>query len=142
MMNNSRQTTRLGMVLYPAAALSLVAGLVGLRVVPYHFEEWWVFGAFFLVTALVQSLYGTVLLLWPTASVFLFGLLGNAASVLTYLVVRSPSVEGTTSPLDALMVVSGVSLVAALGWLLASRLRSYRRAVVLVPNLNRTARSS
>jgi len=44
-------------VLYAAAALSLLAALIHLWVTPEHLEEWWGYGAFFLVTALAQALY-------------------------------------------------------------------------------------
>ena len=42
-------------VLYAAAALSLLAALIHLWVTPEHLEEWWGYGAFFLVTALAQK---------------------------------------------------------------------------------------
>ena len=35
-------------VLFMVAALSLVAGLIHLWVMPEHFEEWWGYGVFFL----------------------------------------------------------------------------------------------
>ncbi len=35
-------------VLYTVAALSLLAALIHLWVMPEHFEEWWGYGAFFL----------------------------------------------------------------------------------------------
>ncbi len=42
--------------MYAAAALSLVAALEHLWVVPQHFEEWWGYGAFFLASAVAQAL--------------------------------------------------------------------------------------
>ena len=50
-------------VLY--AALSLLAALIHLRVMPEHFEEWWGYGTFFLVYAVAQGLYVPILLRWP-----------------------------------------------------------------------------
>ena len=39
---NARQASYLPRsVLYPVAALSLIAGLIHLWVMPEHFEEWW-----------------------------------------------------------------------------------------------------
>jgi hypothetical protein len=38
-------------ILYTVAALSLLAGLIHLGVMPEHFEEWWGYSAFFLVAA-------------------------------------------------------------------------------------------
>lgn len=52
-------------ILYLAGALSLVAALAHLWVTPEHFEEWWGYGVFFLVAALVQGLYGAALLRCP-----------------------------------------------------------------------------
>ena len=43
-----------GRILYAAAALSLLAALIHLWVMPEHFEEWWGYGAFFFVAAAVQ----------------------------------------------------------------------------------------
>jgi hypothetical protein len=50
-------------VLY--AALSLLAALIHLRVMPEHFEEWWGYGTFFLVCTVAQGLYVPLLLRWP-----------------------------------------------------------------------------
>lgn len=124
-------------LLYPTAAFSLVAGLVQLRVVPQHFEEWWAYGAFFLVAALAQSLYGSVLLLWPNVRVLLAGMAGNSIMVLTYLFTRSPEVAkaGDVGALDLLTTVSGTAIAAALGYLLLSQLHYFRLAVALVPVL-------
>src|ERR687884_675196 len=51
--------------LYAAAALSLLAGLIHLWVTPEHFEEWWGYGAFFLVAGAAPILYVPTVLLWP-----------------------------------------------------------------------------
>jgi hypothetical protein len=52
-MSASRLATRPTVVLYAAVALSLLAALIHLRVIPEHFEEWWGYGTFFLVCAIV-----------------------------------------------------------------------------------------
>jgi hypothetical protein len=54
MMSVSQVADRPTGVLYTVAALSLIAGLIHLWVVPEHFEEWWGYGVFFLVAALAQ----------------------------------------------------------------------------------------
>ncbi len=59
--------------LYAAAALSLAAALIHLWVMPEHFEEWWGYGTFFLVSALAQALYVPLLLRWPTGMILLLG---------------------------------------------------------------------
>jgi hypothetical protein len=134
MMYQARPATTHRALLYPAAVLSLVAGLVQLRLVPQHFEEWWAYGAFFLVAALAQSLYATVLLLWPKGVILLAGMAGNSLAVLTYLVTRSPGTGHASDigVLDALVTASGVGMVAALGFLLLSRLSQEGRTVGLV----------
>jgi hypothetical protein len=69
-----------GRILYPAAALlSVVAALAHLWAMPEHFREWWGYGAFFLVVALAQGLYGLGLLRWPSRALFVAGLAGNLA---------------------------------------------------------------
>ncbi len=80
--------------LYTAAALSLVAALAHLWVMPEHFEEWWGYGAFFLVAAIAQGLYGVVLLRrgTPGRSLLLLGIAGNLALVLLYAVTRTVGV--------------------------------------------------
>jgi hypothetical protein len=52
-MNARQAANRLRSALYPIAALSLIAGLIHLWVMPEHFEEWWGYGTFFLVPATV-----------------------------------------------------------------------------------------
>ena len=128
-------------LLLPAATVSLVAGLVGLGVVPQHFEDWWVYGALFLAGALGQSLYGTVLLLWPTRAILLTGVAGNAALSLVYISARSPAAGGTFSAVDLAAAALGFGLVAALGWMLTTRPRQ-DAATTLVPELHRPARLS
>ena len=76
-------------VLYAAAALSLLAALIHLWVTPEHFEEWWGYGAFFLVAALAQMLYAPLVLVWPTRTVLLLGIGGNLAIVVLYLLTRT-----------------------------------------------------
>jgi MFS family permease len=83
---------RRGPTLYAAAALSLVAGLVHLWVAPEHFEEWWGYGAFFLVAAAAQVIYVPLLLRWPSRAVLLTGIAGNMAIVALYLLTRTTGI--------------------------------------------------
>jgi hypothetical protein len=75
--------------LYAAAVLTLLAALVHLWVTPEHFEEWWGYGAFFLVAAAAQILYVPIVLLWPTRIILLGGITGNLAIVVLYLLTRT-----------------------------------------------------
>src|SRR5215208_6243791 len=59
-----------------AAALSLLAALVHLWVTPEHFEEWWGYGAFFVMAAAAQILYVPIVLLLPIRIVLLGGIAG------------------------------------------------------------------
>ncbi len=78
--------------LYVAAGLSLTAVLIHLWVMPEHFEEWWGYGAFFLVVALAQGLYGVSLLRWPGKRLFFLGIGGNLAIVAFYVMTRTAGI--------------------------------------------------
>jgi hypothetical protein len=65
-----------------AAALSLLAAAIHFWVMPEHFEEWWGYGAFFLVVAVAQAGYAVVLLRRPADHRLIWaGLLGNLAII-------------------------------------------------------------
>ena len=55
-------------LLYAAAAFSLVAALIHLVAMPEHFEEWRGYGTFFLAVAAFRGAYAPVLLRWPRPS--------------------------------------------------------------------------
>jgi FtsP/CotA-like multicopper oxidase with cupredoxin domain len=116
-------------ILYTAAALSVGAALAHVWVMPQHFEEWWGYGAFFLVAAAAQGIYGVVLLRWPGSPLFVAGVAGNLAIVILYLVTRTAGVpllgphagevEGIGA-IDLIATASEVALIAALVALLRS----------------------
>jgi hypothetical protein len=120
----TQATDRQRGVLYAVAALSLMAGLIHLWVMPEHFEEWWGYGAFFLVAAVAQVVYVPLLLRWPNRSVLLLGIAGNSAIVLLYLLTRvvgiplfgpeAWEVEGI-GIIDMCATMSEVAIVVALG---------------------------
>ena len=111
-------------VLGTVAVLSLTAALIHLWVTPEHFEEWWGYGAFFLVAAVAQVLYVPLLLRWPNRTVLLLGIAGNSAIVLLYLLTRvvgiplfgpeAGEVEGVGT-IDACATISEAAIVVALG---------------------------
>jgi hypothetical protein len=72
-----------------AAALSLVAALVHLWVMPEHFEEWWGYGAFFLVSAFFQGAYAPALVRWPRPWILYLGIVANLGVVILWLVTRT-----------------------------------------------------
>lgn len=128
-------------VLYPAAAFSLFAALIHLWVIPEHFEEWWGYGAFFLVAALAQGIYGAVLLRWPGQRLLLLGLVGNSLIVVLYLLTRTigipffgpeaGEVEGI-GVVDVCATSSEVVLIIALGALLLRSLPRERVVTILL----------
>lgn len=123
-MSVSQATDRPRGVLYTVAALSLLAALIHLWVMPEHFEEWWGYGAFFLVAAVAQVVYVPLLLRWPNRTVQLFGIAGNSAIVLLYLLTRvvgiplfgpeAGEVEGV-GIIDLCATSSEAAIVVALG---------------------------
>jgi hypothetical protein len=128
-------------VLYAAAALSLVAALIHLWVMPEHFREWWGYGAFFLVSAVAQVLYVPLLLRRPSRTILLLGVGGNLAIVSLYLLTRTVGiplfgphageVEGTGF-MDLCATTSELGIAVALGAVLLRNLPSDRRRLVLV----------
>ena len=128
-------------VLYAAAALSLLAALIHLWVTPEHFEEWWGYGAFFLIAALAQALYAPLLVRRPNGTVLVLGIAGNLAIVLLYLLTRTlgipffgpeaGEVEGV-GVADACATASELGLVVALGAALLRDATPERRRTVLI----------
>ncbi|MDQ3362874.1 MAG: twin-arginine translocation signal domain-containing protein [Actinomycetota bacterium] len=119
-----------------AGALSLVAALAHFWAMPEHFEAWWGYGVFFLSAAVVQGLYGVVLLRRPGRTLLLLGLVGNLALVLLYTVTRTAGVPffGPHAGEVEGMEVLGLSAVfaeAALVVALAVLLRPARRPGVV-----------
>ena len=75
-----------------AALLSLVAAVIHVWVMPEHFEEWWGYGLFFLVSAAAQALYAVILLRAPTAIVLRVGIIGSLAIIVLWVVTRTTGI--------------------------------------------------
>jgi hypothetical protein len=126
-------------VLPAVAALSLMAGLVHLWVTPEHFEEWWGYGAFFLVAAVAQVLYVPLLIRWPNRTVLLLGIVGNSAIVLLYLLTRvvgiplfgpeAGEIEGV-GIIDVCATMSEAAIVVALGGLVLMGIARERATLI------------
>jgi manganese oxidase len=86
------QKTPSGRILYPAAGLSLAAGLIHLWAMPEHLKEWWAYGAFFLLVALAQGVFALGLLRWPRKPLYLAGIAGNLSVVSLYTVTRTAGI--------------------------------------------------
>ena len=121
------------------AALSLIAGLIHLWVVPEHFEEWWGYGTFFLVAAAAQIIYVPLLLRWPNRTVLLLGIAGNSAIVLLYLLTRvvgiplfgpeTGEVEGV-GVIDVCATMSEAAIVVSLGSLMLMGIARERTTMI------------
>jgi hypothetical protein len=126
-------------VLY--AALSLLAALIHLRVMPEHFEEWWGYGTFFLVCTVAQGLYVPILLRWPGRPILLLGVAGNLAVVILWLMTRTAGITligphagdvEAAGALDLTCTLSEVGIVAGLGALAMRGLATEGRIQVVV----------
>ncbi len=121
-------------------ALSLFAALIHLWVMPEHFEEWWGYGTFFLVSALAQGLYGAALLRGPGRPLLLLGVGGNLSIVVLYILMRTVGipffgphageVEGV-GVADLAATAAELALVAALLTVLLRGLPRERVVVLL-----------
>ena len=72
-----------------AVVLSAYASLLHNWVLPEHYQEWWGYGAFFLISAAAQAFYAGLLLLWPGGWTFRLGIVGNTAILVLYAVTRT-----------------------------------------------------
>ena len=127
-------------ILHAAAALSLLAALIHLWVMPEHFEEWWGYGTFFLISATAQGFYGAALLRWPSRPLLLLGIGGNLSIIVLYLLTRTVGipffgpgageVEGV-GVADMWATTSELALVGLLGALLLKDLPRERVIVFL-----------
>lgn len=106
------------LALYAAAALSATAAGIHLWVTPEHFGEWWGYGAFFLIVALAQGLFGVALLRWPGRPLFLLGIAGNLQIVAFYIITRTSGIPffgpdaGTVEEVGALDLTATVAQLA------------------------------
>ena len=87
-LNHPRYSGRSKMILYAAVAFSLLAALIHLWVMPEHFEEWWGYGTFFLISTVAQGAYAA-LLRWPRRPLLLLGIGGNVSIIVLYLLTRT-----------------------------------------------------
>ena len=139
-LNHPMYSDRSKMILYAAAAFSLLAALIHLWVIPEHFEEWWGYGAFFMVSVVAQGAYSAALLRWPRRPLLLLGVGGNLSIVVLYLLTRTVGipffgphageVEGVGLA-DLSVTIAELALVAALLTMLVRSLPRERVVVLL-----------
>lgn len=90
-----------------AAALSAMAAVIHATVMDDHFDQWWGYGAFFIVASMAQGVYALAIVfppilhgepltrLWPRRNRRLFyavGIAGNVAIIALWLVTRTVGV--------------------------------------------------
>jgi hypothetical protein len=123
------------------AALSLLAAMIHIWVMPEHFEEWWGYGTFFLVAAFAQGLYAPGLLLWPNRAILLAGVAGNLVIVILWLVTRTSGIPlfgphagdiEEMGTLDLVCTLAEVGIIAGLGVLVMRGLPTERRLQIVV----------
>jgi len=104
------------------ALLSIGAAVIHFAVIAQHFDEWWLTGLFFASISFFQLAWGVLVLIRPSALVYVTGALANALIVVTWIVSRTSGVpvgpgageaEAVGFP-DALATAFEVVLVAVL----------------------------
>lgn len=109
------------------AALSTIAALIHAWVTPSHFEEWWGYGLFFLVVAIVQALLAIALLNRPSPSLIAAAIAANAGIVFLYLVTRTAGIPvfgpaagevEEVGMLDVISTLAEIGLIAVLAMVL------------------------
>jgi hypothetical protein len=74
---------------FVAALASAAAGAIHLVVAQPHFDEWWGFGVFFVVSGAVQMGWAALAATAPSRELLLIGAAGNAAIVVLWAVTRT-----------------------------------------------------
>jgi hypothetical protein len=139
--NGSRHLSqRFNVTLYAVTALSLLAALIHLWVVPEHMEEWWGYGAFFAICAGAQGLYALALLRRPGRPLLLLGVAGNLSILILWLVTRTTGIPlgphageaEAVGALDLACTLAEVGIVVGLGVMVMRGLPTERRLQVVV----------
>lgn len=113
------------------------AGLAHVSVTPAHFEEWWVFGALFLLTAVLQLGLAICLLVRPSPARYGLAAAVNVGLIATWLVSRTSGlpfgpdagVREALGPLDLLTTLIEATWLAAVGFAAAGATHGRRLRV-------------
>ena len=119
-----------------AAGLSSIAAAMHAWVIPEHLEEWWGYGAFFLLLAAAQALYAVLVLRSRRPAILVLGLVGTVATLALYAWSRLVAVPlgpmagevEEVGLLDTLCNAAEVALVLVLFVLLARAVSARRGA--------------
>jgi hypothetical protein len=115
-------------LLWVAAALSAVAGVIHWVVSPAYLRQWWGYGYFFIWAGVLQMGFAFIIFLLPwlyassgvspsrqaavARSVYLLGALGNAAIIALYIVTRTLGVPFVGPAANIVLPVTPVSVIA------------------------------
>ena len=131
------------LVTYSVASASTGAAAIHYAVAAEHFEEWWGFGLFFVASAVAQLVWAVVVVASRSRPLIWFGVIGNAAIVVLWIVTRTfgtlvgpePAAPEPIGLADSVATAFEMTIVVAGTWLAWSvRMRpalSSRRAWVV-----------
>jgi hypothetical protein len=83
---SQRRATLVAVIL---ALVSAGAGAIHFAVIRGHFDEYWLYGLFFIVTALFQLVWATAVIVRPSNVLLVVGILVNAAIVGSWILTRT-----------------------------------------------------
>jgi hypothetical protein len=120
-------------LVYLAATLSFVAGYVHFAFAESHFQEWWGYGAFFVVAGNLQALFAALLVWRPRPWHPLAGIAGNLAIVVVYVITRTNGIPlgpharvvEAAGAIDWVTTAGQIALIAALIAMLDDRRRRW-----------------
>lgn len=114
-------------LLQGAAGFSIAAAFIHGLVTPDHFEEWWGYGLFFMLTALAQLFYGLLLIFQPwqpdpirgtkgfsVQTLYWIGIVGNVFIIVLYIITRTIGIPFFGPEAGEVEDVSLLSLVSKL----------------------------
>jgi len=113
------------LVTYSVASASTGAAAIHYAVAAEHFEEWWGFGLFFVASAVAQLVWAVADVESRTRALIWFGVIGNAAIVVLWIVTRTVGTlvgpePATPEPIglaDSIATAFELTIVVAGTWL-------------------------
>jgi hypothetical protein len=128
-----RERDASGALCLAVALASAGAAMIHFAVIAQHFEEYWLFGFFFVAVAILQLAWALVVLFLPSPRVYLVGFAGNAVVAATWIVSRTTGLplgpeSGEPEPVGvADAVATAFEVWIAAGALLLLRMTARRR---------------
>jgi hypothetical protein len=80
---------RAHLIVVPVALLSAGAATIHFAAAASHFREWWAFGVFFVGSGVAQAAWALLAVKSPSRTVWLVGILGNAAIITLWILTRT-----------------------------------------------------